>query len=103
MRHAPPSHGASGRGLSTGAVVGAAAVGLIAGLAATVGRKAVVQGAEALAGDWFDILKAEHLMVLELFDRLEQTDETEVKKRAVLLAKIKQALDKHAAQEEMVV
>jgi hemerythrin superfamily protein len=90
-------------GAAFGAVAGAAAVGLVAGLAANFGRKAVMQGVEAMAGDWFDVLKAEHLLVAELFEKLEQTDETETKKRALIFAKIKQGLSKHAFQEENVV
>jgi len=86
-----------------GAVAGAAAVGLIAGLAANLGRKAVMQAAEGMAGDWFDILKAEHLMVLELFDKLEDTGPEDTRKRTLLLTKIRHALEKHASQEEMVI
>lgn len=86
-----------------GAVAGAAAVGLIAGLVADRGRKAVTQAAEGLAGDWVDVLKAEHLMVIEMFDRLENTAANETGKRTRLLMKIKAALTKHAVQEENVV
>jgi hemerythrin superfamily protein len=84
-------------------VAGAAAAGLIAGVAATLGRKAVVQAAEALTGDWFDVLRAEHLIVLEFFDRLELTSEAEPNRRQRLLAKLKAALDKHAFEEENVI
>lgn len=86
-----------------GAVAGAAAVGLIAGLVAERGRKVVTQAAEGLAGDWVDVLKAEHLMVLELFERLEATANNETGKRTRYLMKIKQALTKHTVQEENVV
>jgi hemerythrin superfamily protein len=78
----------------------AGAVGLVAGLAANFGRKALVQGAESLAGDWVDVLKAEHLMVIELFDKVEETQPDQKTRRAALLSKIKYALSKHALQEE---
>lgn len=97
------SQGHGRGGAAFGAVAGAAAIGLVAGLAANFGRKAVMQGIEGLAGDWFDVLKAEHLLVAELFEKLEQTDETETKKRALIFAKIKHGLSKHAFQEENVV
>lgn len=86
-----------------GAVAGAAAVGLIAGLVADRGRKVMTQAAEGLAGDWVDVLKAEHLMLFELFDRLEATAPNETGKRTRILMKIKQALTKHTVQEENVV
>lgn len=85
------------------AIAGAAVVGLVAGLFANFGRKSLVQGIEGLAGDWFDVLKAEHLLVAELFETLEETDETQTKKRAMIFAKIKHGLSKHAFQEENVV
>ena len=86
-----------------GAVAGAAAVGLIAGFVADRGRKAVTQAAEGLAGDWMDVLKAEHLMLLELFDRIDSTTNNETGKRTRYLIKLRQALTKHAVQEENVV
>lgn len=97
-------HSMQGRaGAGLGAVAGAAAFGLLAGLVADRGRKALVQGAEALAGDWFDVLKAEHLLVAELFEKLEATSEQETRKRALIFGKIKHALSKHAFQEENVI
>jgi hemerythrin superfamily protein len=97
MRQAHPGRA------GVGAVAGAAAAGLIAGIAATLGRKAVVQAAEALTGDWFDVLKAEHLIILEFFDRLEFTGDADRTRRLRLLAKLKAALDKHAFEEENVI
>lgn len=86
-----------------GAVAGAAAVGLIAGLVADRGRKAMTQAAEGLAGDWVDVLKAEHLLVFEMFDRLEGAAANETGKRTRMLIKIRQAITKHAVQEENVI
>ena len=51
----------------------AAAAGVLAGIAATVGRKAAVQGMAAMTGNWDEMLKAEHQAVLALFDKLEAT------------------------------
>lgn len=81
----------------------AAAVGVIAGLAATVGRKVAVQGLAAMSGDWFEELKAEHKTMLSLFDRLETTTTAQKVKRTMLLNQIKHALSKHALEEENVV
>lgn len=87
----------------TGAIIGAAAIGVAAGLAANLGRKAAVQGVTAAAGDWAEGLKAEHAATLKVFDILEQTDETQVRRRTMLLTQLKHALGKHAFQEENVV
>ena len=94
----------NGQGARTGmAVAGAAAAGLIAGIAVNAGRKAMTQAAEAMTGDWFDALKAEHLMFMELFDELDTTTPDEVGKRKRLTARIKAAIDKHAFEEENVI
>jgi len=85
---------------NTGAVIGAAAVGLAAGLAANLGRKAVVQGMSAATGDWAAALAAEHAAVLKVFDQLQATDASDERKRSTLLATMKHALTKHAVQEE---
>ncbi len=81
----------------------AAAVGVIAGLAATVGRKVAVQSLAAMNGDWLEEIKAEHKAVLALFDRLEATRSAQTTKRSMLLMQIKHALSKHAFEEENVV
>jgi hemerythrin superfamily protein len=73
------------------------------GLAANYGRKALMQGMEAAAGDWDEILAAEHEMALGLFDKMLATDDSQTFKRKMLLMKLTHALDKHAHQEEMVV
>ena len=62
-----------------------------------------MQGLEAAAGDWDDILAAEHELALGIFDKMLATDETQTWKRSMLLMKLTHALDKHAHQEEMVV
>jgi hemerythrin superfamily protein len=49
------------------------------------------------------VLKAEHLAVSKLFDKLEQTTPDQVGQRTMLFAKIKLGLSKHAFQEEQVI
>ncbi|WP_324808359.1 hemerythrin domain-containing protein [Sphingomonas sp. LY29] len=57
----------------------------------------------ARKGSWAESLAAEHKMVLALFDKALATNETDKKKRALLLMQIGHALDKHAYAEEHVV
>jgi hemerythrin superfamily protein len=88
---------------SSGPLIGAALAGAAIGFAANYGRKLLVQGMEATAGDWDQLLAAEHEMALELFDKMLASDQTQSFKRKMLLMKLTHALDKHAHQEEMVV
>ncbi len=88
---------------NAGPLLGAALAGAAFGFAANFGRKALMQGLEAQAGDWDEILAAEHDMALAVFDKMLATDETQTFKRKMLLMKLTHALDKHAHQEEMVV
>lgn len=102
--HAASKNGAArAAGLSEGRMIGIAAAGVIAGLAAAVGRKAVIQAASALSGDWFDALKTEHKLALGLLQKMEATKDTQTTKRAMLLMQLKHALAKHAFQEENVI
>jgi hemerythrin superfamily protein len=84
-------------------VFGAAIAGVAIGMAANYGRKFLMQGMEAAAGDWDEILAAEHDLALGIFDKMLATDETQTFKRKMLLMKLTHALDKHSHQEEMVV
>ena len=86
-----------------GALIGAALAGAAIGFAANYGRKFLMQGMEAMAGDWDEILAAEHDAALAIFDKMLATDESQTFKRKMLLMKLTHALDKHAHQEEMVV
>ena len=90
-------------GDNAGPLIGAALAGVVIGVAANFGRKALMQGLEAAAGDWDEILATEHEMTLAIFDKMLVTDETQTFKRKMLLMKLTHALDKHAHQEEMVV
>jgi len=90
-------------GESAAPVLGAALAGVAIGMAANYGRKFIMQGMEAAAGDWDEILAAEHDMALAIFDKMLATDDTQTLKRKMLLMKLTHALDKHAHQEEMVV
>ncbi len=88
---------------SSGPIIGAALAGAAIGFAANYGRKFLIQGMEAMAGDWDEILATEHEMALAIFDKMLATDQTQTFKRKMLLMKLTHALDKHAHQEEMVV
>ena len=90
-------------GDGAGPVLGAALAGVAIGFAANYGRKALMQGMESMAGDWDEILAAEHDMALAIFDKMLATDASQSFKRKMLLMKLTHALDKHAHQEEMVV
>ena len=84
-------------------IAGAAALGVVAGLAANFGRKLAVQAPTVLAGGWRDALAAEHKAVLRLFELIEATDDSQAARRTVLLTQIRHALGKHAFQEENVI
>lgn len=86
-----------------GVLAAAAAAGAAVGIAANYGRKLIVQGMGAAAGDWADALAAEHRTTLAIFDKIEATDDSQTWIRAHLLMKLKYALDKHAHQEENVI
>src|SRR6185295_19324310 len=88
---------------NAGPLLGAALAGAAFGVAANFGRKAMMQGMAASAGDWDEILAAEHELALGLFYKMLATNETQTFKRKMLLMKLTHALDKHAHQEEMVV
>jgi hemerythrin superfamily protein len=87
----------------SGALVGAAIAGAAIAVAANLGRKAVMQGMSASAGDWDEVLAAEHDAALMIFDKLLATDDTQTFKRTMLVKKLTHALDKHAHEEEHVV
>jgi hemerythrin superfamily protein len=72
-------------------------------VAANLGRKAAVQGMSAAAGNWADSLTAEHKAVLLMFDKMLETDDSQTRRRALLLLQLGHALDKHAYAEEHVI
>jgi hemerythrin superfamily protein len=90
-------------GDNAGPLIGAALAGAAVGFFANYGRKLIMQGMEAAAGDWDEILAAEHDLVLGLLDKTLATDSSQTFKRKMLLMKITHALDKHAHEEEMIV
>ena len=87
----------------SGALVGATLAGVAIGFAANYGRKFLMQSMSGMAGDWDEILAAEHEMALAIFDKMLATDQSQTFKRKMLLTKLTHALDKHAHQEEMVI
>jgi len=90
-------------GEGAGPILGAALAGAAIGFAANFGRKFLMQGMEATAGDWDEILSNEHDAAMAIFEKMLATDQTQTFKRKMLLMKLTHALDKHAHQEEMVV
>ena len=107
-RRAGRSGGSDGSAFSwgnsqTGMIAAAAVAGAAMGIAANYGRKFLVQGMGAAAGDWADALAAEHKATLAIFDKIEATSDEQTWVRSHLLMKLKYALDKHAHQEENVI
>ncbi len=92
-----------GWGGGFGKIAGATAAGAALGVLAMLGRKAAVQSATLLAGDWMDGLIAEHQAVLKLLDAIEATDDTATARRTLMLTQLKHALAKHAIEEENVI
>lgn len=88
---------------SAAGIASAAVGGAMIAIAANLGRKAAVQGMSAAAGSWDESLAAEHKAVLALFDRMLATDDSQTRKRALMLMQLGHALDKHAYAEEHVV
>lgn len=100
----PRGNGQRDNGHGIGAsplLAGAAGFGL--GLLAAAGRKAVVQAPTAMAGDWFEGLKAEHAAARKILEKLEQTTDAEPAKRAPLVLALQHAIGKHNVQEEYVI
>src|SRR5438270_12407216 len=68
-----------------GPILAAGIAGAAIGFAANYGRKALMQGMEAAAGDWDEILAAEHDLALAIFERMPATDQTQTILRKMLL------------------
>lgn len=83
-----------------GMTLGAVAAGIVIGLVSSMGRKIAVQSAATRNRDWDEVLQLEHRAVEALLNELLATEGSETGKRTALLAKIKQALLKHAIEEE---
>ncbi len=88
---------------TTSKVMTAAVGGLVVGLVANAGRKAVMQLMDASYGQWDEILTAEHDATLMMFDKIQETGPENTAKRKMLLMQLKHALTKHAHEEENVV
>src|SRR4051794_8191466 len=80
-------------GEGNGPIIVAALGGAAIGLAANYGRKALMQGMEAIAGAWDEILANEHDLALDIFDKMLATDQSQTFKRKMLLMKLTHALD----------
>jgi hemerythrin superfamily protein len=78
-------------------------IGFLAGVAVNPARKAMIQGAEAMTGDWYEILKKEHEAVEALLDQLMKPEDDQTRRRQMLLTQIAHSLNKHAVTEENVI
>jgi hemerythrin superfamily protein len=87
----------------SGPLIGAALAGAAIGFAANIGRKFAMQGMEAAAGDWLDMLEKDHDEIQKLVEQMLATDESQTWKRSMLLMKLAHKLDKHAYEEENVI
>ncbi len=90
-------------GNQAGVVAAAAMAGAAVGIAANLGRKLVMQGISSGGADWAEALANEHAAVLALFDKIEETADNQATARTHILTKIKNALGKHALEEENVI
>jgi hemerythrin superfamily protein len=90
-------------GENAGPLIAAGLAGAAIGFAANIGRKFAMQGLEAAAGDWDEMLKKDHDEIRALLDQILATDETQTWKRSMLLMKLGHKLDKHSYEEETVV
>jgi len=88
---------------STGSWLSAAAAGAAIAIGANLARKLAMQGMSAPAGDWDEVLAAEHQQSLIIFDKILETEDSQTMKRTMLIKKLTHALDKHAHEEEHVV
>jgi len=85
-------------GNQAGMLAAAAVAGAAVGFAADYGRKLMAQGLGT--ADWADALAAEHQAVLALFDKLQATEDGQTWIRGHTFTRIKDALGKHALEEE---
>ena len=90
-------------GDNAGPLIAAGLAGVAIGVAANLGRKLAMQGLEASAGDWFDMLKKDHDEIQTVLEQMLATDETQTWKRSMLLMKVAHKLDKHSYEEETVI
>lgn len=90
-------------GDNAGPLIGAALAGAAIGFAANIGRKFAMQGMEAAAGDWFEMLKKDHDEIQKIIEQMLATDESQTWKRSMLLMKLAHKLDKHSYEEETVI
>jgi hemerythrin superfamily protein len=86
-----------------GPLIGAALAGAAIGFAANFGRKLAMQGMEAAAGDWFEMLKKDHDEIQKIAEQMLATDDSQTWKRSMLLMKLAHKLDKHSYEEENII
>lgn len=84
-------------------LAGAAALGVMAGVALARSGRAAFRLKSRLHGDWFGHLKAEHRVVRKLLKAMTHAEFEEPARRAALLEKVSELLTRHAVEEENVV
>ena len=82
---------------------GAAALGIVAGLALSKTRRAALKAGLALTGDWEKQLKAEHRMIRKLLKAMVDSQIGDAVERASLVASTDEVLTRHALEEEKVI
>ncbi|HEX8573939.1 MAG TPA: hemerythrin domain-containing protein [Allosphingosinicella sp.] len=81
---------------------GTAKTSAATGIVAAVGGRYGIRF-EATTTDWFEALKAEHVSMLDIFDKILSTGIDQTAMRASLVMKLKFILTAHAIQEENVI
>lgn len=84
-------------------LAGAAALGIMAGVALARSKRTAFRLRSRLHGDWLGHLKAEHRVVRKLLKAMTHAEFEEPARRAALLEKVSELLTRHAVEEENVV
>lgn len=84
-------------------LAGAAAVGVMAGVALSRSNRVLFRARSRLHGDWLGHLKAEHRVVKKLLKAMATAEFDDPPRRAALLEKVAELITRHAVEEENVV
>lgn len=79
---------------------GAAAIGVVAGVALARSKRLAFRARSRLHGDWCGHLKAEHRVVKKLLKAMTHAEFEEPARRAALLEKVSELITRHAVEEE---
>ena len=83
--------------------VGAAALGVAAGLSLGRARRAVAKASMTLNGDWERQMKAEHRALRKLLKAMVDSEMEDAPRRAALLAELSEVLTRHTLEEENII